>query len=125
MLKQMFRMLSVNCMIKGAMPKAMQGRMTEPRRRAYRSCSRSVVVFPVRKRRIQAQEIPWERMVARAAPCTPIPRAKMKIGSRIMLQAAPMVTVSIPVLAKPWALMKALRPRASWTNRVPREYIFM
>ena len=38
---------------------------------------------------------------------------------------APMVTVSIPVLAKPWALMKALRPRASWTNRVPREYIFM
>ena len=47
-------------------------------------------------------------------------QAKMKMGSRMMLQTAPMTVVSILVLAKPWAEMKAFMPRVSWTKMVPR-----
>ena len=118
-LKQTLRMLSVNCMIKGDTPRARQGRRIFRRSRSVRRCKRRVVRFPRRKHRIHRQEAPWDSTVARAAPCTPMSRAKMKMGSSTMLHPAPRATVSIPVRAKPWALMKALSPRASWTKRVP------
>ena len=75
----------------------------------------------MRNRTTQTAEIPWEMMVARAAPRTPIWNTNMRIGSRMMLHMAPMSTVYMPVLAYPWALMKALSPRASCTKMVPRE----
>ena len=65
--------------------------------------------------------MPWEIMVARAAPRTPMCSPNIRIGSRMMLQTAPMSTVSMPVFAYPWALMNALSPRASCTKMVPRE----
>ena len=49
-----------------------------------------------------------------------MPKAKIKMGSRMMLQTAPMRVVSILVLAKPWAEMKAFMPKVSWTKMVPR-----
>ena len=45
--------------------------------------------------------------------------ANMKMGSRMMLHTAPISTESMPVRAKPWAVMKAFRPSVSWTKTVP------
>ena len=74
---------------------------------------------PSRKRRIYAVEQIWESTVASAAPRTPMPSAKMKIGSRMMFAAAPMSTVYMPTLAKPCAVMKAFMPSVSSTKSVP------
>ena len=78
-----------------------------------------MVFFEQRKATTQTADTAWERMVARAAPCTPIPSPKMKMGSRMMLSTAPMRTVTIPVPANPWELMKAFIPRLVCTKRVP------
>ena len=43
----------------------------------------------------------WLRTVASAAPFTPMPRTKIKIGSRMILITAPMTVVIILILAKP------------------------
>ena len=75
--------------------------------------------FPVRNRRTHTAEQAWARMVARAAPSTPMSKTKIKTGSRTMFTMAPRPTVSIPVLAKPWELMKGFRPRLTMTKRVP------
>ena len=48
------------------------------------------------------QENAWEITVARAAPRTPMWNPKIKTGSRIMLEIAPINTESIPVFANPW-----------------------
>ena len=119
-LKQTESTLSLACMMKVAMPRATQGRTTAAsRRRAGRRIFKNVF-FPRRKASTQMQEMAWERMVAQAAPGTPMPRAKMKMGSRIMLETAPMRTESIPVRAKPWAVMKAFMPRVISTKMVPQ-----
>ena len=81
--------------------------------------SRRLVFFPVRNSSTQAQDRAWEMMVARAAPWTPMSKPKIRIGSRTMLVTAPMSTESIPVFAKPWAVIKAFMPRVSWTKMVP------
>ena len=57
--------------------------------------------------------------MARAAPRTPISRAKMKMGSSTMFTAAPRATVIIPMRLKPWALIKGFMPRPIITKRVP------
>ena len=43
--------------------------------------------------------------VASAAPATPISRAKINTGSRIILHTAPMIMEYMPTLGKPWALI--------------------
>ena len=58
-------------------------------------------------------------IVARAAPFTPMPNPKIKIGSKMMLQTAPMVTVSILVFENPWAVMNMFMPNVIWTKIVP------
>ena len=55
-----------------------------------------------------------------AAPRTPRPRPKIRMGSRIMLMTAPMMVVSILVLAKPCVVMKGFMPSTSSTNTEPR-----
>ena len=60
-----------------------------------------MLFFPQRKDSTQTAETVWLKMVARAAPWTPIWKPKMKIGSRMIFNTAPMSTVFIPVLAKP------------------------
>ena len=58
-------------------------------------------------------------MVARAAPRTPMPKPKMKMGSSTMLVTAPMSTVAMEMVEKPWAVMKKFRPRESSTKMLP------
>ena len=62
-----------------------------------------------------------EITVASAAPCTPIFISKIKIGSKIRLQTAPIDTVIIPILAKPCALINAFIPRLNITKSVPHK----
>jgi hypothetical protein len=45
----------------------------------------------------------------------------MKTGSRTMLQRAPMITVRILTVAKPWVVTNRFMPRAIITNREPLE----
>ena len=46
----------------------------------------------------------------------------MNTGSRAMFSAAPMTTVNMLVLAKPWEVMNMFMPREIWTNTVPHTY---
>ena len=64
-------------------------------------------------------------MVASAAPRTPICRAKMKIGSRMMLQIAPVRTVIMLILVKPCAVIKQFSAMEQVENSVPQTYRFM
>ena len=45
----------------------------------------------------------------------------MKMGSRTMLQTAPISTVRILTVAKPWVVTNMFMPRAIITNREPLE----
>ena len=91
-----------------------------------RGCSRmeeslrlKIVRFPVRKRNVHRADAAWEITVAMAAPRTPIPKTKMKIGSRMRFRIAPIRTVIMPVRPNPWELMKLFIPRPIMTNRLP------
>ena len=58
-------------------------------------------------------------MVARAAPGTPISKAKIKMGSSMILSAAPSTVVSIPILGSPWALINWFIPVLTMAKGVP------
>ena len=62
---------------------------------------------------------PAESTVAIAAPRTPIPKAKIKIGSSTKFATAPLNTLSMPTRPKPCELMKLFIPRLTITKRVP------
>ena len=109
-LKQTAIKLSVACIINGASPSAIDGRIISFDRRKCFLRIFKVVFFPVKKNKIQIIDKDCEIIVARAAPATPILNPKIKIGSRIIFVIAPIKTVSILVFAKPCALIKALRP---------------
>ena len=98
-LKHTEMMLSVNCIIKGDTPRPMLGRIMAADNFRFFLRMRRELLSEERKRSTQTKDTAWERIVARAAPLTPIFRPKIKIGSRIILQTAPIATVSIPVLA--------------------------
>ena len=49
-----------------------------------------------------------------------MPNTNMNSGSSTMLSAAPIATVSMLVVEKPCAVMKALSPSESCTKIVPR-----
>ena len=106
-------------MMNGASPSASEGPMIARSGSRQAARMRSVVCGPVRKRSVNVAETVCERMVASAAPRTPMSSANMKIGSRTMFMTAPIKTVRILVFAKPSAVMKALRPIVSWTKTVP------
>ena len=72
-----------------------------------------IVCLPHKKRMAQTALTACERMVANAAPCTPIFNTKIRIGSRMMLVIAPITTVSMLMVEKPCAEMKAFMPRVS------------
>ena len=102
----MFTRLSVDCIMKGETPRASTGASTPQRRRKYRRWMRSWVRFPTRKRTTHTADTAWAMTVARAAPCTPMPKPKMNTGSSTMLMTAPMITVAMAVVEKPWEVMK-------------------
>ena len=69
------------------------------------------------------EETHWLMMVARAAPFTPIPKPKIKIGSRMIFNTAPSTTTHILTVVLPWAVIKAFIPSVIWTNSVPEAYM--
>ena len=60
-----------------------------------------------------------EMIVAKAAPCTPIEKTKIKIGSKIQFKIAPIKTESILIFVNPCAEIKAFIPNAIITKIVP------
>ena len=86
----------------------------------FRTLSRRIARRPVRKRSTHRAEHPWAITVARAAPRTPIPIPKIKMGSSTMFTKAPSPTVIIPTPPNPWAVMKGFIPRPIITKIVPR-----
>ena len=93
--------LSVDCMIKGDSPRAREGRKTAGTGRRFSRRRRQRVVDPVRNRSTHRAETAWDRMVARAAPRTPISSTKMKMGSRMVFRMAPIRTVFMLTVVKP------------------------
>ena len=75
--------------------------------------------MPVKKASTHTALMAWLRMVAMAAPCTPMLNPKMNTGSRMMLLMAPMQVVAMLVLAKPWLVIKGVMPKVNCTKRVP------
>lgn len=111
--------LSVDCMINGDMPSARQGSTTFALGRSSSRRSRHLVFFPSKNRSTHIMDTAWDKMVARAAPRTPKLNPKIKIGSRIVFKIAPMSTVFMLTVVKPWAVMNAFIPRVISTKAVP------
>ena len=84
-----------------------------------RKCSLNRVRRPCRNSRAKSAEPAWEMTVAMAAPRTPRPKAKMKSGSKMRLLTAPRMTVSMPTVGNPWALMNMFMPVPVMTKNVP------
>ena len=112
--------LSVESMTKVEMPSASTGMMIFPS--SFMSSLRilRMVLGPVRKRMTQMAPTAWLSTVAMAAPFTPMPSPKMRMGSSTMLITAPITVVSILILAKPCAVMKVFMPSTISTQMVPR-----
>ena len=111
--------LSLACITNVASPSEMHGRRSLAGMKKFSRRRRRSVLFPVRKRSTHTHESPCDRIVASAAPRTPIPSAKMNTGSSTMFAAAPMSTVVMPTFAKPCAVINAFMPSVSWTKSVP------
>ena len=112
--------LSLACMTNVETPRAIHGRIISAEGMRYFFFIFKNVFLPVKNEITHIHEIPCDITVAIAAPFTPRPSAKIKIGSRMMLHIAPMITVNIPVFENPCAVTKAFMPRVSCTNIVPR-----
>ena len=119
-LKLMDSRLSVESITKDEMPSAITGRMIcrSGLRKSLRRCR--MVFLPVRNFRIHTAPTAWLSTVAMAAPRTPSPNPKIRMGSRMMLMTAPMTVVSMLVRAKPWVVMKGFMPSTTSTNTEPR-----
>ena len=111
--------LLVMDMAKPEAPRARIRRTRAHRRRRAAGRSRRITRRPVRKHSTHTAEQAWEITVARAAPRTPMPSRKMKMGSSTMFTTAPRATVSMPMPLNPWELMKGFMPRPIMTKTVP------
>ncbi len=120
LLKLMFRMLSVLSITKVETPRARQGRMTGASSFMSRSDSFNIVLEPRRKHSTHTALTAWLITVAMAAPRTPIPRPKIRMGSRMILHTAPTTVVSMLNLAKPCVVMKGFSPITIITKTIPR-----
>ena len=97
--------LSVDCMMNGDRPRPTQGSTTLARGRRFSRRSRHLLLLPAKNRSTHTADTAWERMVAKAAPRTPMPRPKMKMGSSTVFSPAPSSTVFMLTVVKPWAVM--------------------
>ena len=118
-MKQTESTLSLACMINVAVPRPTQGRMSRGLCRKFCTRSFRTLFLLNRNSTTHRHDTPCETMVASAAPRTPMPSLKIRIGSSTILHTAPISTVSIPSRAKPWAVMNAFMPSVSWTKTVP------
>ncbi len=72
-----------------------------PSNRIKEIFNRRIAFLPPKNHSTHTADTNWERIVAAAAPCTPISSTKIKTGSSIRFKKAPITTVSIPVFANP------------------------
>ena len=93
--------LSVACMMKGDMPSARLGSTTLAWGRRFAARRRHLVLGPVRNFSTHTALTAWDKMVASAAPRTPMSKAKMNTGSSTVLSPAPMSTVFMPTTVNP------------------------
>ena len=100
-LKQTEITLSLACMMKEESPNARLGNTILDTSFKFFARILRCVLCPNKKANTQMQDIACEMIVASAAPWTPMPNPKIKMGSKMMLATAPMRTESMPVLAKP------------------------
>ena len=110
----------VIAIVKPESPRAVMARTRFAEILMHDRLSFKIAFSPVRKRRIHTADKSWDRIVANAAPRTPICSAKIKIGSRIILAAAPRNTVIMPIRPKPWELINEFIPSPTITNTLPR-----
>ena len=111
--------LLVMDMVKPDMPSPTMRRMRAPSSFMADGRSRRIVLFPVRNAMIHAADRNCDRMVARAAPLTPMWNTKINMGSSMMLLTAPSSTVIMPTVPNPWELMKLFMPRPVITKILP------
>ena len=124
-MKQTEITLSLDCIINVASPSARQGRISFGETKKFLAFKRRTVFLPKRNATTQMHETHCEITVASAAPLTPILSPKINIGSSTIFDTAPIITVTMPIFAKPCAVINAFMPRVSWTNTVPKAYMFM
>ena len=115
----MERTLSVAIITKVETPSPRQGPMTFPTSGMFFTLRRSLVRLPVKKRSTHTAPTAWLMTVAVAAPRTPILRAKIRMGSRMMLHTAPITVVIMLNVAKPWVVTKGFMPITMSTKMVP------
>ena len=108
-------------MMKPERPRAQISPTSFQRTRMEDGRRRSSAFLPQRNATAHSAERNCEITVASAAPCTPMPSAKINTGSRMIFTTAPSSTVIMPMLPKPWALMKLFMPSPSITNTVPHK----
>ena len=118
-MKDILIRLSVLCITKGDIPNAKIGNTYSLCNCRYFFSIRSRVFEPRKKYNTQIAEIACDIIVANAAPETPICNPKINIGSKIILAAAPIKIVPIPVKENPCAVIKLFKPREIMTKILP------
>ena len=109
-------------MMNGDTPKANVAPMILLSGRIYLRSILNVALREVRKCNTHQALQACERMVAKAAPFTPMPNTKMNSGSRPMFSSAPMTTEHMAMPGLPCVLMKVFSPTETSTNNVPNKY---
>ena len=117
--KQIESTLSVDNITKVETPSARQGSTTFLSILRFSFFSLITLLSLTRKRSIQTALTAWLITVARAAPRTPILKAKMKIGSSAMFITAPITVVSMATFALPCAVINTFIPITMRTKTVP------
>ena len=114
------RILSVDSMTNVEIPSARQGKIISFSNLKFSFFKCKIVFFPDKKRRIHIAPTAWLKTVAIAAPFTPRLNTKIKIGSRMILITAPIIVVSMLILANPCVVIKGFIPRTIKTKILPR-----
>ena len=112
-------MLSVLSMTKVEIPSPRQGKITPGIIFISGRVSRSMVLGLLKNHNTHMALIAWLATVAIAAPRTPIPKPKIRMGSRIILHTAPTTVVIILNLANPCVVIKGFSPITIITKMVP------
>ncbi len=120
LLKLIFSILSVLSITKVDIPSPRQGIITAGSILISARVSFRMVLEPRRKQSTHTALTAWLNTVAIAAPRTPIPNPKIRIGSRTILQTAPTTVVIILIFANPCVVIKGFIPITIITKTVPR-----
>ena len=113
MFKLIKTILSVDCIINGAIPKARVPNTTSFFNFKYFFLIFNIVLFPNKNLSTNIADTNCEVTVASAAPLTPILNPNIKIGSSIIFSPAPIATVTIPIVVNPCVLIYGFIPTAT------------